>query len=69
MNTHLSPAGIELRRTGNDGGYPMFTMVSTRWHGIRRPKNIIFASHAKPDLRFRSSVDNDIEIVVGADGP
>ncbi|MGW4982573.1 AbiJ-related protein [Streptomyces mirabilis] len=65
INTHLRPAGIELRQTGNDGGYPLFTMVSTRWHGTRRPKNIIFASRTKPDIRFRSSVDNDIEIVGG----
>lgn len=65
INGHLRAAGIELRQTGNDGGYPLFTMVSTGLHGNRRPKNIIFASFAKPDIRFRSSVDNDIEIVGG----
>ncbi|MGW0950017.1 hypothetical protein ACWD4O_46905 [Streptomyces sp. NPDC002623] len=50
---------------GSDGGYPLFTVVSTRLHGNRRPKNIGFASLEKPDIRFRSSVDNDIEIVGG----
>ncbi|MEU9168610.1 hypothetical protein AB0D34_12570 [Streptomyces sp. NPDC048420] len=65
INVHLRADGVELRRTGNDGGYPLFTVVSTRLHGNRRPKNIIFASLSKPDIRFRSSVDNDIEIVGG----
>ncbi|MEV6653934.1 hypothetical protein [Streptomyces sp. NPDC051219] len=65
INGHLLAAGIELRQTGSDGGYPLFTMVSARLHGNRRPKNIIFASLRKPDIRFRSSVDNDIEIVGG----
>jgi hypothetical protein len=31
-----------------------------------RPKNLIFASHIKPDLRFRDAVNNDIEIVTNA---
>ncbi|MER5757246.1 hypothetical protein [Streptomyces sp. NPDC002088] len=65
INGHLRTAGVELRVTGSDGGYPLFTVVSTRLHGNRRPKNIIFASLEKPDIRFRSSVDNDIEIVGG----
>ncbi|MFD3442527.1 hypothetical protein ACFWU3_34105 [Streptomyces sp. NPDC058685] len=65
INGHLRAAGIELRQTGSDGGYPLFTLVSTRLHSNRRPKNIIFASLRKPDIRFRSSVDNDIEIVGG----
>lgn len=65
INGYLRSAGVELRLTGDDGGYPLFTAVATRLHGSRRPKNIIFASLAKPDIRFRSSVDNDIEIVGG----
>ncbi|MFJ8158756.1 hypothetical protein [Streptomyces sp. NPDC094468] len=68
MNDHLRAHGIELRQTGNDGGYPLFTLVSTRLHSNRRPKNIIFAAPSKPDIRFRSSVDNDIEIVGGRPG-
>ncbi|MFE9125059.1 hypothetical protein ACFYOF_06485 [Streptomyces sp. NPDC007148] len=65
INSRLRGAGLELRLTGNDGGYPLFTVVSTRLHGNRRPKNIIFASLVKPDIRFQSSLDNDIEIVGG----
>ncbi|MFI1727548.1 hypothetical protein [Streptomyces sp. NPDC020489] len=68
INDHLRPHGIELRQTGTDGGYPLFTLVSIRLHNNRKPKNIIFASLGKPDIRFRSSVDNDIEIVGGRPG-
>ncbi|MDH6522115.1 hypothetical protein [Streptomyces sp. SAI-090] len=63
INEQLRSAGIELRETGTDGGYPRFTMVSTRLADNRRPKNVIFASLIKPDIRFLSAVDNDIEIV------
>lgn len=65
FNKHLRDAAIELRETSTDGGYPCFTMVSTRLAGNRRPKNIIFATLTKPDIRFQSAVDNDIEIVSG----
>ncbi|MFJ3481506.1 AbiJ-related protein [Streptomyces microflavus] len=68
INAHLRVHGIELRQTSSDGGYPLFTLVSTRLHSSRKPKNIIFASLGKPDIRFRSSVDNDIEIVGGERG-
>ncbi|WSM44804.1 hypothetical protein OIE78_35140 (plasmid) [Streptomyces cellulosae] len=63
INEHIRGAAIELRETGTDGGYPRFTMVSTRLAGNRRPKNIIFASYTKPDIRFLSAVDNDIEVL------
>lgn len=68
INGHLRAAGVELRRTGSDGGYPLFTVVSMRLHPNRRPKNIIFGCLTKPDIRFHSSVDNDIEIVGGRPG-
>ncbi|WP_329012036.1 hypothetical protein [Streptomyces sp. NBC_00690] len=63
INEHLRGAAIELRETGTDGGYPRFSMVSTRLAENRKPKNIIFASLTKPDIRFQSAMDNDIEIV------
>ena len=66
VNRHLRPAGAELRETGNDGGYPVFSVVSTRAGRARQPKNVIFASRAKPDIRFRDAIDNDIEIVGNA---
>jgi very-short-patch-repair endonuclease len=67
VNRHLHPAGAELRETGADGGYPVFSIVSTRAGRARQPKNVIFASRAKPDIRFRDAIDNDIEIVGNAD--
>ncbi|HEX6525342.1 MAG TPA: hypothetical protein VF070_35835 [Streptosporangiaceae bacterium] len=67
INSRLRPAGAELRETGTDGGYPVFSLVSTRPGRVRRPKNLIFASLAKPDIRFADAVDNDIEIVENAD--
>ncbi|WP_340375943.1 hypothetical protein U5640_12750 [Streptomyces sp. SS7] len=63
INQHLRSATIELRETGTDGGYPRFTIVSTHLAENRRPKNVIFASYTKPDIRFLSAVDNDIEVV------
>jgi hypothetical protein len=65
VNPHLRAAGAELRETGEDGGYPVFTVTSTR-AARGRPKNLIFASPAKPDIRITDAIDNDIEIVSGA---
>lgn len=67
INEQIRSAGIELRETGTDGGYPHFTMVSIRLADNRRPKNVIFASLTKPDIRFRSAMDNDIEVVGNPD--
>jgi very-short-patch-repair endonuclease len=67
VNPHLRSAGAELRETGSDGGYPVFSVVSTQSARTRRPKNLIFASLTKPDIRFRDAIDNDIEILGNAD--
>ncbi len=62
MNPHLRAIGAELGETGSDGGYPVFTVVDT--HTPRHsPKNLIFASPTKPDLRLSDALDNDIEIL------
>jgi hypothetical protein len=66
VNPHLRAAGAELRETGQDGGYPVFTVTSTR-AARGRPKNLIFASRVKPDIRIIDAIDNDIQIVTGAD--
>jgi very-short-patch-repair endonuclease len=63
VNETLRQCGVELREVGTDGGYPIFKMVSLAKGVSGRPKNLIFASHVKPDLRFRDAVNNDIEIV------
>ena len=67
VNPHLRSVGVELRETGADGGYPVFNVVSTQAARNRRPKNLIFATLAKPDIRFANAIDNDIEIVENAD--
>jgi very-short-patch-repair endonuclease len=67
INPHLRSVGVELREIGVDGGYPVFGMVSTRAARNLRPKNLIFATLAKPDIRFTDAIDNNIEIVENAD--
>lgn len=47
--------------------HPVFSMVSLHAAAKGRPKNLIFASPDKPDLRFRDALDNDVEIVTNAD--
>lgn len=64
---HLRSIGAELRETGTDGGYPVFSVVSTRPGRGGRPKNLIFATLGKPDIRFSDAIDNDIEIVGDVD--
>jgi very-short-patch-repair endonuclease len=66
INVPLSACGAEMRHTDETGGYPVFSLVAL--HAARtRPKNLIFASSIKPDIRFRDAVNNDIEIVSNAD--
>ena len=67
VNEPLRGCGAELRETDSDGGYPIFTLVSLHAAIKGRPKNLIFASPDKPDLRFRDALDNDVEIVTNAD--
>ncbi|RBB37541.1 hypothetical protein DPV79_21330 [Burkholderia reimsis] len=66
-NQVLSQCGAQLRETGIKGGYPEYSLVSLYGPSGNRPKNIIFASACKPDLRFRDAINNDIEIVTNAD--
>jgi very-short-patch-repair endonuclease len=67
INPLLLTCGVELRESDMKSGYPVFTLVSTSSTAMGRPKNLIFASSAKPDLRFRDALNNDIEIVTNAD--
>ena len=66
VNGALSGSGVELREVGQDGGFPVFRLAVVG-RGAGTAKNLIFASPRKPDLRFRDAVNNDIEIVDGAD--
>lgn len=63
INCHLQTLGLELREVDTDGGYPVFAVVSTRARRNRRPKNLIFASRTKPDIRLPDAIDNDIQIL------
>jgi very-short-patch-repair endonuclease len=67
LNVHLRACACELRETDAEGGYPVFTLASTHPGAPGRPKQLIFASSVKPDLRLRDAVSNDIEIVTHAD--
>lgn len=67
VNGHLSGCGVELCESEQRDGYPVFTVVSKHAAQYGRPKNLIFASSVKPDLRFRDAVSNTIEIVTNRD--
>ncbi|NKS84111.1 hypothetical protein A6411_16595 [Prescottella equi] len=63
INPHLHEVQLELRETTSDGGYPVFRLCRVGDAPARRPKNLIFASSKKPDLRLSDALDNDIEIL------
>lgn len=63
----LRPCGAKLVESGEDGGYPCFSLVSAGGGDGKPPKNIVFGSTAKPDIRFSCALNNDIEIVTNAD--
>jgi hypothetical protein len=66
INPRLAAAGLELRETGVADGYPVFALVATRSRA-GRPKNLVFASPVKPDLRLSDAINNEIEIVSNVD--
>lgn len=59
----LAQCGLELREVSEEEGYPVFRVAAKSGATPGRPKNLIFASPVKPDLRFRDAINNDIEIV------
>ena len=59
--------GNPLREMETDGGYPVFRVVLVGSARNRQPKNLVFAPQVKPDTRISDAIDNDIEIVEGAD--
>jgi very-short-patch-repair endonuclease len=62
INPQLAGIRLTLRETGNTDGYPTFHLVAT---GSRtgRPKQLIFGSPRKPDLRLIDVIDSDVEVV------
>ncbi|WP_069764873.1 hypothetical protein [Streptomyces sp. LUP47B] len=67
VNKHLQPVGAQLRLEGEQDGYPLFQLVQSGQGTGRRPRNLIFATLGKPDIRFTSALDNDIEIAERSD--
>ncbi|MFI1808383.1 hypothetical protein ACH415_32750 [Streptomyces californicus] len=66
-NRHLNLAGAQLSQHGEVDGYPYFQLVEHGRGTARRPRNLIFATLGKPDIRFTSALDNDIEVAERAD--
>ncbi|MFJ9729707.1 hypothetical protein ACIRP3_44050 [Streptomyces sp. NPDC101209] len=66
-NKHLQPVGAQLRLAGEEDGYPLFQLGRSGQGTGRRPRNLIFATLGKPDIRFTSALDNDIEIAEESD--
>lgn len=67
-NVTLHHCGVELRETGTSGGYPVFHITAVTGGPARKPKNLIFASPVKPDIRLSNAVDNDVEVISNRDG-
>ena len=51
VNKPRRRCGVELRKTGSEGGYPTFSLALLHAATKGHPKNLIFASSDKPDLR------------------
>lgn len=66
-NRHLQPAGAILSQDGEADGYRRFHLVQHGRGTARRPRNLIFATLGKPDIRFTSALDNDIEVAQSDD--
>ncbi|MFD8525644.1 hypothetical protein ACFV2D_37630 [Streptomyces capillispiralis] len=66
-NRHLQPVGAQLRQDGEADGYPQFHLAQHGRGTAQRPRNLIFATLGKPDIRFTSGLDNDIEVAERAD--
>lgn len=67
VNSALLPCGVRFFEAWGDDGYLAPTLECIGSGEQRPPKNLIFASSSKPDLRFSNALDNDIEIVSNAD--
>lgn len=63
----LAPCGVRFVTTPGADGYQAAKLVSTGGSGLQSPKNLIFASTRKPDLRLGNALDNDVEVVTGVD--
>lgn len=56
VNESLRSCGVELCEAGSEGGYRGFSTISLHVATKGQPRNLIFASPDKPDLRFRDAL-------------
>ncbi|MBA3019830.1 hypothetical protein [Propionicimonas sp.] len=62
INPPLQRSGLVLEVVGTSDGYPSYRLQPRGGRLKGRPKNIIFATKARPDLRFTDALDNDVEV-------
>ncbi len=67
LNSTLKSCQIEITETGIADGYPVFKALPVGKCVRSAPKNLIFASKTKPDLRFSDAINNDVEVVTCRD--
>ncbi len=67
VNQALAPCGVHFVSHLGGDGYLIGSLAYIGNKTNNSPKNLIFASSIKPDLRFSNALDNDVEIVTNAD--
>lgn len=63
----LQPCGVHFRVNAAEDGYLSGTLSYVSGSAKGSPKNLIFASSQKPDLRLGNALDNDVEVVTRTD--
>lgn len=67
VDSALAPCGVHFVAKMGDDGYLDPALVYIGAGGKPAPKNLIFASSVKPDLRLSNALDNDVEVMTCAD--
>nr|WTB11959.1 hypothetical protein OG546_49150 [Streptomyces antimycoticus]WTB12175.1 hypothetical protein OG546_50380 [Streptomyces antimycoticus] len=62
-NVHLQRVGAQLQEASEEDGYPLFQLIRVGAPPSRRPRQVIFATLAKPDIRISSVLDGDLEVI------
>jgi hypothetical protein len=62
-----NPWALSCARTEKQTATPQFHLAQHGRGTARRPRNLIFATLGKPDIRFTSALGNDIEVAERAD--
>ncbi|MDQ0761997.1 AbiJ-related protein [Streptomyces canus] len=66
-NEHLLRVGAQLQAVGEHDGYPLFELINVGQASSRRPRQVIFATLVKPDIRVSSVLDGDLEVIEHAE--